>query len=607
MTPFAACAHAKCSSLCLHVSLFLVVLLGLLAPAAAWAQTFKPKLDVPTITITDKVSGAPRRIALSGIGMTANPVVSLSATSLNFGSQNVGATSASQTVTLTNTGNAPLNITNVAVTGSGASSFVFANGCASSIPAGSSCPIHGHFTPITGGAITAAITITDNASDSPQSIALSGTGVALAPAVTLSATSLSFGSQNVGTSSASQSVTLTNTGSATLNIGSITVTGVNASSYVFVSSCGSTLAPGSNCTIHGHFAPTTSGSLTAAITITDNAGDSPESVSLSGTGGGAPAVTLSTTSLSFGSQSVGTSSASQSVTLTNTGNATLNITSIAVTGTGASSYVFVNSCGSSLSAGSSCTIHGHFAPTTAGSLPAAITITDNASDSPENVAVTGTGAAVGPAVTLSTTSLSFGSQTVGTSSASQSVTLTNTGNATLNIGSIAVTGTGASSYVFVNSCGSTLAAGSNCIIHGHFAPTTAGSLPAAITITDNASDSPESVSLSGTGAGAPAVTLSANSLSFASQSVGTSSASQSVTLTNTGNATLTIASIAVTGTGASSYVFVNSCGSTLSAGSSCTIHGHFAPTTTGSLPAAITITDSASDSPESVALNGTGQ
>jgi len=111
------------------------------------------------------------------------------------------------------------------------------------------------------------------------------------------------------------------------------------------------------------------------------------------------------------------------------------------------------------------------------------------------------GAASLPAVSLSTTSLAFGSVAVGQSSNSQSVTLTNTGSATLSITSIAITGTGASSYVFANSCGTSVAAGANCSIHGHFAPTASGALTAAITITDNANNSPQSITLSGTGTG----------------------------------------------------------------------------------------------------------
>jgi hypothetical protein len=184
--------------------------------------------------------------------------------------------------------------------------------------------------------------------------------------------------------------------------------------------------------------------------------------------------------------------------------------------------------------------------------------------------------------------------------------MTNSGTASLSIGSIAVTGVNASSFVFANGCGTSLAVGANCTIHGHFAPTKTGALTAAITIIDSAATSPQTITLSGTGL-TPPVTLSATSLSFGSVAVNTASGSQTVVMTNTGTATLAITSITVTGTGASSFVFANNCGTSLAVGANCTIHGHFAPTATGAVTAAVTITDSATGSPQSIRLSGTGQ
>jgi len=315
--------------------------------------------------------------------------VALSATSLSFGNENVGVASGSQSVTMTNLSGVALSISSISVTGADASSFVFANTCGTTLAVNASCTIHGHFAPMTSGALTAAITINDSGPGSPQSITLTGNGVA-APAVKLSATSLSFGSVNVGASSGSEVVTLTNAGDLALSITSITLSGAHASSFVFANSCGASLAAGANCTIHGHFAPTTGGPLTAVITITDNAGGSPQSITVSGTGVG-PAASLSATSLAYGTVKVGTASGSQTVTLTNNGSATLTITSIALTGADAGSFVFANSCGTSLAAGANCTIHGHFAPTATGALTAAITITDNAGGSPQSIALSGTG------------------------------------------------------------------------------------------------------------------------------------------------------------------------------------------------------------------------
>jgi hypothetical protein len=185
-------------------------------------------------------------------------------------------------VTLTNTGGMPLVIHGINYIGADATSFVFGNSCGSSLAAGASCTIHGHFAPTTTGPLTATIVITDNAPGSPHTISLTGTGAV--PVVSLSATSLTYGPQTFGSESASQLVTLTNTGILPLGIISIRVTGADASSFDFANNCGSSLAAGSSCTIHGHFAPTTTGPLTAAIVITDHAGNSPQSITLTGTG-----------------------------------------------------------------------------------------------------------------------------------------------------------------------------------------------------------------------------------------------------------------------------------------------------------------------------------
>jgi len=552
------------------------------------------------ISITDNAAGSPQSITLGGTGVA--PVTSFSASSLSFGGLLIGTTSTSQLVTLTNTGDATLSIANIGLTGPDTSSFVFANDCGISLAAGASCTIHGHFTPMVAGPLDAAITISDNAGGSPQTIALTGLGYNTT--VSLSATSLLYGFQEVETSSSSQSVTLTNTGAETLSIASISLTGPNASSFDFANTCGTSLAPGASCTIHGHFAPATTGQLTAVVSIGDTGNGSPQSIAVTGTGYGPTTASLSATSLSFGNETVGATSTSREVALTNTGNATLYFTSIDVTGPDASSFVFANNCGTSLTGGASCTIHGHFTPAAGGALTAAVVIADSATGSPKSISLSGSG--VNPPGTLSATSLSFGDLEVGTTSASQSVMFTNNGSVALAITSVNVTGADSSSFVFASDCGSGLVAGASCTIHGHFTPTSAGLLTAAVTITDSTSGSPQSVSLTGTGYLPTTISLSATSLSFGNETVGVTSASQQVTLTNTGGSPFAISSIALTGAGASSFVFANSCGSSLAAGASCLIHGHFTPAVSGDLTAVVKVTGNASNSPQLVSISGTG-
>jgi len=203
-----------------------------------------------------------------------------------------------------------------------------------------------------------------------------------------------------------------------------------------------------------------------------------------------------------------------------------------------------------------------------------------------------------PAVSLSKSSLSFGSQLENTGSPSQGVTLTNTGSATLNINST----TASKDYSVTNTCGSQVTSGNGCNLSVTFTPTVTGTDNGTVTISDNAGSGSQTISLTGSGvAAAPVATLSKTSLSFASQTVNTTSAPQTVTLTNTGNTSLSIQSMVTTGDFAAS-----SCPSLLGINGACTISVTFTPTTTGTRNGSITITDNAGGSPQIVTLTGTG-
>ncbi len=564
--------------------------------------TFKPTATGTrsgTLTISDNAAGRHQNVGLSGTGTV--PAASLSSTHVSFSSRSVGTTSGGQSVTLRNTGSGVLNITSFAITGTNAGDFAQTNTCGNSVAAGGNCTISVTFTPSASGSRTASVSITDNASGSPQAVGLSGTGTV--PAVSLSPASLSFGSQSVGTTSAAQTVTLTNSGNATLSITSLAMTGANARDFAQTNNCGSSIAGSGKCTISVTFTPSAGGSRAASVSITDNASTSPLATSLSGTGA-VPAVSLSAGSLSFGNQSVGTTSAAQTVTLTNSGNATLTISSLAVTSTSASDFAQTNTCGSSLAAGGTCAISVTFKPSASGSRTASVSIADNGSGSPQAIGLSGTGTATG--VSLSPGSLSFGNQSVGTTSATQTVTLTNGGNAALTITSLTVTGTNASDFAQTNTCGSSVAAGGNCTISVSFKPSVAGSETASVTITDNASSSPQAASLSGTGSAAT-VSVSPTSLSYGNQPVSTTSAAQTVTLTNGGNVALSITSLTIAGTNIGDFAEIaNTCGSSVAAGGNCTIGVTFKPSAAGQRTATLSITDNASGSPQAVSLSGTG-
>jgi centrosomal CEP192-like protein/HYDIN/CFA65/VesB family protein len=208
------------------------------------------------------------------------PNLQLSPVSLSFGVEVVGSESAAQTETLTNTGGSELVINGVAVTGTSATDFDENDTCGSGLDAGASCTLDVTFTPSQLGQRSAAITITDDAMVSSQLLSLTGVGGDSGPNATVSPTSLAFGDQNTDTTSAAQTITLNNYGTATLNI-----TGITASSnFSETSICTSTLASGASCTVSVTFTPGSTGSLNGTLSFADSAADSPQIVPLSGTG-----------------------------------------------------------------------------------------------------------------------------------------------------------------------------------------------------------------------------------------------------------------------------------------------------------------------------------
>jgi hypothetical protein len=208
--------------------------------------------------------------------------ISLSNTALNFSPQVIGTSSATQKVTLINIGNSAVSIRSIAVTGTDPTDFSETNTCPSWLPVGQSCMISVTFRPTQPGMRTAAVTITDNASGSPQSVALSGTGLALGPNATLSPTSMTFYYHRFFGRGCyppfPQTATLTNFGTETLSITSITIGGTGFSQ---THTCGTSLGPGESCTITVSF-QSGYGTFTGALHVYDNAPGSPQSVALTG-------------------------------------------------------------------------------------------------------------------------------------------------------------------------------------------------------------------------------------------------------------------------------------------------------------------------------------
>ena len=372
-------------------------------------------------------TGAVTNAFVADLPMVAG--ISVSPTFINFGTQATGVASTPQTVTVTNnnpTGSVSFTSITVVPISPAAPATDFAissQTCGATIAAAATCTVSVTFTPSVNAAESATLVFTDSDPSSPQSVLLSGTGSNTASAIAFNPTSLTFAAQATGTTSAAQMITISNPDTRiALNISAIAST--NANFTITNNSCGSTfpitiaVAPGGTpCILSVTFNPslsTPAGPVTGSITFTDNAGNSPQSVPLSGTATVSTAtITINPTSLTFGGQLLTTTSAAKTVTLSNAGAAPVVISSIA--SSNSDFTITSNSCGSTFPitiapAGTPCTLMVTFNPassTAPGADTGSITIADNATGSPQSVSLTGTAwdfSLTGPSGAVSVTS-----------------------------------------------------------------------------------------------------------------------------------------------------------------------------------------------------------
>lgn len=485
-----------------------------LAPNASCTviATFKPAAlgaRSASVSLIHTGANSPNVIALSGNGVAApGPSANLSAATLAFGNQALTTTSGTRDVMLSNTGPLPLTINSLVITGTGASDFSrssAAGDCAvgAQLATNQSCKISATFAPTALGARTASLDIATNAPGSPHKVALTGTGeTAPTPLPALSTNSLFFGNYNVGATSPALQVTLRNAGSMAMQIMAINRTGAD---FAHTTNCGASLNPNASCTIDVTFTPTTvAAMLSGSIAIQTNAPNPQPTITLAGTGIAAgivlPTVTLNPTSLAFSTpQALTTASTAQTITVTNTGTVALTISNVTIAGASSAEFARTGSCvgtaAVSVAPNGTCTLSVTFTPVAVGTRNATITLVSNAQGNP-SAALSGVGVApAAPIATLSTTTLTFGNQAVGSASGVQVVVLNNTGNAPLPIQSI----TASAEFGATNTCGTTLAANAMCTIGVSFTPSATGARTGTLTVTDGASGSPRTVALSGTG------------------------------------------------------------------------------------------------------------
>lgn len=569
-----------------------------------------------SLSIAHNAAGSPGSVSLSGSATAAAaPAASLTA-SLAFGSVNVGTTSTAQTATLTNSGTAPLTIGTLSTA---STEFAISGGsCAAgaSVAAAGSCSINLSFTPSAAGARSANLVVTHNAGGASSSTTLAGTGVALSPVIGISPTTLGF-SQAINTSSAAQTVTVSNTGNAALVISALSLGGAQSSEFQIAAgttcTAGVSVAANASCAIKLAFTPTASGARSANLSISHNATGSPSSITLNGTGTATPqpAISLNAATLTFASQTVGSASTSQTVTVSNSGSATLSFSGLTLAGTAAGDFTRSGTCSATgaLAAGATCSLSFSFTPGAVGARTATLTLASDASNGSAVLSLAGTGAAVAtPAVGLTPGSLAFGNQTTGVASTARTATLSNSGSGALSISGITAT----SGFGVSHNCGASLAAAASCTLSVTFTPAASGAAAGSVSVASNAAGSPHALSLSGSGVAASPVLAwlpATASVAFGDMSVGASPSARSLTLSNQGPGAVTLQQLTLAGAQAADFSLGSggtcAVNASLAQGASCTVALAFQAGAVGARGATLHVVGSGTNPPD-VALSGNG-
>ncbi|MHB8302261.1 MAG: choice-of-anchor D domain-containing protein [Acidobacteriaceae bacterium] len=457
-------------------------------------------------------------IGLSGTGESA-ATDTLTPMSLAFPPTLENTVSAPQTVTLSNSGGAPLSGIQVQATGD----FAVVDGCSYSLNAQSACSLTVRYTPHAAGPETGSMTVTDILRS--QVVQMTGTGTA-PPTDTLSSTSLVFPATPVGQTATAQSVTLTNSGDTALTQLAIQAVGVG---FAETSTCGGTLAAHSSCVLTVTFHAAAAGAVAGQVDVADAL--RAQVISLSGSGQTAAEDNISPLALNFGGQTVGGTSPAQTVTLSNNGQAEL--TGIRLQSANPD-YVFTTSCGATLQVGRSCGIQVAFAPHATGPDAGTLAVVDALRT--QQVQMNGTGTMAN--MTLVPSALNFGDLGVQTSSQAQTLLLSNGSTGALT--GISLTATGP--FTQTNNCGTSLPSGGTCSISVVFSPNATGPQNGSVAVSA-ANVVAMTTHLAGTGIAFELLPTSATSVSVANGHAASYSLELMPVSGSIGNATVTCGSL----------------------------------------------------------------
>ncbi|MDE2428930.1 MAG: choice-of-anchor D domain-containing protein [Burkholderiales bacterium] len=483
-----------------------------LAPSATCTvQTiFQPKAQgtrTANIDINHNGTGGISQISLSGVGnVVAQPNVAVSATNLNFGAVLVNAASAVQTITISNSGQAPLSLTSINLAGVNSGIFVAGGSCdvKNPIAAGSQCSLTLKATPTSVGAFTAALNIGTNASNGNVVVSLTGTGAAASPALSATPSTLAFGMQSVGSNPSTQQVSLSNNGNVTLNLTSLKISGSSAIAIGAGNTCGTSLVVGASCTVPIVFTPAVEGDISASLNISSNAPVLQVPITGKASNLAVAKPQLSDTgTIQFSDTQIGTISAKHTTTLTNAGTSAFKISSVVLSGTQPGDFSLSGSCVANLvvSPNAGCTIDMSFQPAGAGNKSAdLLVVTDGGTQL--NLHMTGTGVAIpvkSIALTITPQSFDFGSSNVGGSGVTKRFTLSNPSTSAISLSNASFSGP-FSAVVDSTSCPQfpfSLAPMTSCELVVNYAPALLGAANGSVLISSGDSNATWTISFAG--------------------------------------------------------------------------------------------------------------
>ena len=557
--------------------------------------TSLPNAPVLSLVASKGVAGGMLRAGTFGRGIWQTPLLSAGqavAAVASFSpasphvqhAGSVGSTSPAQTVTVTNTGNTAMAISSI----SASAGFEETDTCSNtSLTVNASCTISVSFSPSSAGQASGSVLVYGNVSGGYATLPLSGTGQGV-PSLYLSPASLTFPVTAIGAVAASQTVTMRNTGTGTANL---TAIAGSADFPVTGTTCGGTLAPGSSCTGSVSFAPSQVGPEIGTLSLSD--GTVTYALQLSGTGSGAPSVTVSPASIYFGNFPVSGQLGGERVYLTNNGNAATTLGPPSTTG---DFGIFQNDCPGLLGAGQTCSMIVSYGPSSPGPHTGTYNITDGGVTL-HTIPLSGD--AYATTAEFSPASLTFATTEVGSTSAAQTVTMTNTGGGALSLGVLAAAG---DFGIVSNTCVTVLYPQQTCSFAVNFEPSADGPRYGSISLPDQYTT--HTLLLSGNGHGTASVAVTPSALSFGTVAINSTSTAQTVTVSNIGTAAIALSPAGISG---DFFLAANACETTLAAGATCALTINFAPTASGLRTGALTVTDAIGTHVIALSGNGTGQ